>query len=401
MTRFFWLAAAVMLTACGSSAPRDPVEALLGLCEDLAAERCSQVERCGAHPAECMNEGCDAPAWQRTAERIEHGRVRFDDQAAAACLRLMHDQCATSHPACADVLVGAVAPGGACGVNGDCAGEAVCLLGETCPGTCVAKPAVGEACAWASDLPCRPDAYCDGGTCVPFAQPGATCNGDVSAGIGVIVGPGEDPELPPAPPPGRVLCDYGLRCVEGRCAETVYSPRPEVGLGDECAGSSPLDRTATCAGDLFCDDRTGRCARPGEEGDGCPETSGSFAVAGELPCAKGLACFAGVCTRMAAPGEPCDGSLDRCPGGLHCIDGTCSLLPHVGEACDPETNFGFACSPDFVDPFDTMQGGTFAWCDPETRTCVATAGYGEACSADADCTGRCVDGRCAGGVCAP
>ena len=302
MSRFLPLAAALLLAACGSdSPPRDPVESLLALCEAMAAERCDQVERCGAHPAACVSEGCDAPAWQRAVARIEQGRVRFDHAAAADCLKLMHDQCVPAHPACGNVLVGSVKPGGACGTTNDCAGEASCVIEDSCPGTCMPLPAVGEACVWGLGVPCVDGAYCDGGTCAAFVGEGGACNGEHAAGS-IVVSGGGGHELPPEPEPGRVLCDRGLRCEDGRCVEPVRglkpAPLPEVGLGEAC-GTSPLERTASCAGDLFCDDRTGRCAEPGDEGDSCPQAM--FYASGELPCVAGLECFAGACTRRATP----------------------------------------------------------------------------------------------------
>src|SRR5690606_17563067 len=98
------------------------------------------------------------------------------------------------------------------------------VIDGACPGTCVTRPAAGEACTWGG-VACTDDAYCNDGRCKPLVGEGAACNGDSTS---AILGPGSVlPEIP-EPPPGLVLCDRGLHCEQGRCAAVANPTFVEV-----------------------------------------------------------------------------------------------------------------------------------------------------------------------------
>ncbi len=116
------------------------------------------------------------------------------------------------------------------------------------------------------------------------------------------------------------------------------------------------------------------------EGEACAP----IGIDGFTQCAQGLRCdgtCVSSCHNRVAPGRACDptgvGAVCIPPAGL-CMDGTCTALPGVGEPCS-----SLECD------------GEDAYCDSETRTCVANAPRGAACEDSGECdTRNCQDGVC-------
>ncbi|WP_373044041.1 hypothetical protein [Vulgatibacter sp.] len=334
---------------------------------------------------------CDGPAWTRTLERLEQGRVRFNGVAARACLAGM-DGC--GRPArCGDVVAGAVEVGGACGIPGDCVEGATCTIGESCPGTCVALPAPGEACV---EGRCGEGAFCWDETCVAFVPRGGSCTpSEHRAGT-----PGSIPGEPGTAP---AHCGPADRCVGGSCVANQRQRLPTVAEGARCSETRcdgddcATETIAACADPLYCHPDAGTCTRPGGEGDACPAGTSYFFA--EFACEEGLRCVGESCTVPQQLGEPCEGGTLVCALGLDCFDGTCGTFRSVGEACDPAVTG--QCLASAYDPVELFSYPIQAFCDEATSTCVESALRGAPCSGLSDCNGFCEGGICRALACAP
>lgn len=141
-------------------------------------------------------------------------------------------------------------------------------------------------------------------------------------------------------PDGYGECTLGVGETVAYCLLENFSRQ----LGESCTFSSKYSCDATKG--LWCD-WSSKCRARGKEGETC-----GFGVSDySSPCAE----------------------------GLYCSDSTgeCEVYESVGATCGEE----YAC-------------GWKARCDA-SHVCVALAGAGEACSADADCASKkCVDSTC-------
>jgi hypothetical protein len=181
--------------------------------------------------------------------RVAAGRVRFDPQAAAACISaeqalLAGHTCSTQLsitlvPECTSVFVGLQAQGAPCTQDVDCQDGSTCL-GWTAAGgegSCVPPPAVAAACGespsdggpplipwpFGNHPDCVADAYCKGapgGKCVAQLAAGGTCANDVE-------------------------CQPPLTCHEGQCGTSG-----PAGDGGACKSTSDCQHLLYCAGTM-------------------------------------------------------------------------------------------------------------------------------------------------------
>jgi len=247
---------------------------------------------------------------------LDSGAVSFDADTAARCLAMLDAaECNVADldlALCDAAFVGQSGPGEAC-VTGLACAEGECVVGASCPGSCVAV-AEGGACRRARE--CASGLACVGGVCAPPRVLGERCE-------------------------RRTDCASGLVCA-GRC---VAPP----GLGEPCSRGVGGD---LCAADRTCID--GACAAASALGEACDDST---------PCAPGGRCIEGVCVPTAVAGEPCvtGGCLalhacvggvcqpmgtagDACSDALPCVegacrDGVCELLAD-GESCAADVQFG-------------------------------------------------------------
>jgi hypothetical protein len=162
------------------------------------------VEGCAA----VLRASLETSVGARLTGSIEAGRVVFDAEQAANCVRTLEAITCEAYGAsqsvlqieglgCDDFLIGQVADGGACALDSDCAQEdRYCAgLASNPMGVCTAFPALGADC----DLVCGADAYCSVTTEVCTAK----------------VADGGD-------------CTYGSQCESGLCQDgtTCGTPAP-------------------------------------------------------------------------------------------------------------------------------------------------------------------------------
>lgn len=194
--------------------------------------------------------------------------------------------------------------------------------------------------ALAIDAECTDDEHCKDGWCKGADEPNSGCPGKCAADK----------------PAGEACedtdeCVQGLSCNGGKCAERVKAK-----AGEDCAGSN------SCAAGLACDNE-----------------SKSVCVA--LP-ASGAACLS-------------EKASARCAAGLRCHEGKCAAPGKAGETCDvgAQLETGLQCDAGLNCGVKLSDQGV-----PESQTCVAIKGAGEACSLIFECKGLdqyCKEGKCA------
>jgi hypothetical protein len=306
---------ACMLVACGSSnsAPGDDVLPTSIAPEDyidaLEAAECDFAVRCSLAVDRAT---CDAANIRVSQDlksliaAIADGTVRYDAEAAARCIQHVSVAPCTFtgfhvESPCNAIFTGQVPTGGACQVDGQCAGiAAMCRQNNSscdttsacCPGTCtggLTESALGGPCDDGMHL-CTFDAVCrnrvcatpqavEGGACTELdgCANAMVCNLDLMTGMGTCKTPAASDaacvrsENRPCADmrdycnaasltcvraaPVDATCVNGVpcvgyaQCVQNRCAE-------DLKLGESCSGPPG----AQCAGTLVCSG--GTCKPP-------------------------------------------------------------------------------------------------------------------------------------------
>lgn len=368
----WWIALALALaTGCAVAAPDEEEERPSAKDDprvaEIVAARCAEKELCGCEePAD--GEACHDAVSSRWQDRVALGDERgltFDP----ACLDLILTQvggadcerpglddealcrrfCAPYHgdlpegASCEgdDPLVSNCAQGLTC-ADGTCTAPCEALVGlregEACrtesweyfdecgvrlycdpdPGVCARLGEIGEPCG-ARD--CVEGAYCDYETqqCLAGHDEGSGCRPDEC--VTGLYCHNVEPRTCEVYAELGESCDYGARCAPHlSCNEDAVCTEP-ADAGGYCTFSDK------CAGGHVCDLDAETCLTlPITPGEPCADRK----------CGARLWCdtdasAAGVCTELAAHGEPCTGH-DECESGL-CPTGHCAFGPKLGEDC--------------------------------------------------------------------
>lgn len=268
---------------------------------------------------------------------IESGLVRFDPDAAMACLDAMRGLgprgCAyeREYPRCAWVLVGSRAAGEVCSLGVECAPGMTCdrSSADGCS-RCVTPPypptlrpgwpcwlGISGACGYGLD--CVADSsvpeggHCEEAPARPVAELGEPCSSEYGA---------------------EVPCRRGLACqtmpgdpTHGVCGEPLH-------VGATCTTDG--NAVQSCALHTACrstDDGRATCqwVRVGGQGARCETGENSRAT---CSFAENLKCIANRCLRVGTglAGSPCYTDA-MCAGGLACLAGTCDAPRADGESC--------------------------------------------------------------------
>lgn len=168
---------AMTMVACGGD---DAPIAYADLPAELADALCSYAYRC-CDAAELVDQfgGFDPPVTDEASCRVAvtglyqdlfggdpavaSGRISYDAGIAATCVAAVRGAtCGTSNQVfrdrCDAVFVGAVAAGGACADNDECAAGLCDQSAGAAEGTCATPPTAGMACV---DDACADSAYCE------------------------------------------------------------------------------------------------------------------------------------------------------------------------------------------------------------------------------------------------
>ncbi|MBL9037468.1 MAG: hypothetical protein JNG84_03030 [Archangium sp.] len=316
-------------------------------CADLALGQCLRDVRClrigdaGVH--DCLARraaGCEQFAVDRG---VAEGRLRFEPEAAVACLNdYGAGSCEKTPATCAGALVGQVPPDGGCVLDQECTADGFCdPYDNRCPHRCQAWVPAGKPCDTFRTL-CNPVGFAcapgDGGidVCLPSKQPGDACSDFYE-------------------------CGETMYCISSRCV------RREAKGGEACGVSTyPF-----CEVEHFCRNTGdgGVCQRLSGVGGACSQNGG---------CLPSLRCSTivttGVCLPRARQGAPCIAYND-CEEGLFCSPATlaCEALPAAdGGDCSSRGSF-YRCQPN-------------AYCDfSHGDTCALKVATGADCTSSSQC----------------
>jgi hypothetical protein len=315
-----WLTGFVF--ACSSSSSSSgggggiPIEELPA---KYAEAMCTAYENCfgplfgvflnGSDCTELTTTRLENSAFAQVKGKIDAGTVSYDGTKAQACLDVVSqlscdDFLQRDQPECLAALDGTVVLGGACDLNEECKGSAICQSKDgVCPGKCVALLKAGQACG---------------------------ADGD---------------------------CDDGLQCSK----ETKLCVRPSA-VGESCEyGSPPCGPGRLCLGKDDAKQTPGACydakdAMSASDGQTCDPTSGILCVPGvscvvdSVDLVAGAVVWRCVTTGTYKTGETCKpGIPDPCSSGNYCkplvadlpVTGTCTAIPDPKQPCG--TGFGAQC----------------------------------------------------------
>lgn len=328
---------------------------------------------------------------ERRPPGLADGRSSLNLAGAQACLTLFNSRtCAQGLPSgCAALLTGNVARNGSCFETSDCDATSWCDLSTTCPGTCVARIAVGQPAS--GDARCVENAYVFNGVCTALLAMGQSC----------------------APPSGSTVT---RACLEGQCINNVCGPRqldatenmacapntqPECARGLQCVSNRcvPLvdvngacDSVRSCKADLICSPAN-VCVRPGVAGAMCGPN---------LNCARDFFCnrpsgqTMGTCAAIKQVGATCAFDYECDIGTMYCTtttaqpNGVCRLKGMVSAACTYDTRFsacgdGLYCTATMASP---------------AGVCANRKGAGATCVEFRECqSSGCMTGRCTTPTC--
>lgn len=230
---------------------------------------------------------------------IAAGRVTFDATVMNTCLKALippDNSCSSVGStlpwtaACMDsAWVGAVATGGMCSYNFECAnpGTAYCAPNQTC----TALPAEGMACA---AVGCAAELYCAGGTCRAQLPAGGMCNSNQQCLKGNYCNNAQPRVCAALQGPGQA-CNGNQSCQSNQCLPGV------------CAGS-----TATCFSGNDCG---GRCSNNNSNCNQDRDCGGTCSNNPAMTCTVQGTCGAGnTCV------FPNTCILSSCVGNIVCAD---------------------------------------------------------------------------------
>jgi hypothetical protein len=272
---------------------------------------------------------------------INAGKVHYDGQKARSCLDALTamgcDLFVQRNPTiCDEAIAGDVPLGGACSIDGECAGLAYCdVRAGVCPGVCAERRGEGQDCD--EDNNCQSGLNCHLGLCKAPAMAGQACDGPSGTG-----------------------CRPGLFCVGASATAAGTCGDPSTVLSAKVGQACDLTMQRLC-----------------ETGLSCEVDS----------VTAGVAAFS--CHAKSASGQPCAlGLPEPCPDGEYCnaaiaspTSGTCTALPNAGQPCASGPTHPLHCAGSL-----TCVG----------TTCQAQKANGAGCSVAEECSG----GRCTAGVCA-
>jgi len=266
-------------------------------------------------------EDTSLPRWQAS---IEEGDLVYDGSEIAGCLAEIRGAGCDAFTlrlleTCGAAFDGQVAIGDACDSNDECAGDAYCELGASCPGTCATRKAAGSACV--TDEECVSGTGCtDDGICGRPPGRGDSCTGDCGGGT-ICVGADEEEGTP------------------GTCMTIDEVFTLEAGAECDIEGGEFCEPDLSCAVDevdLIGGTATFVCVAESSSGGTCKVGFPDPCPTGEFCDANpDLGVFEGTCTSLPGAGQPChDGDLGAgCAGTLQCVDGTCTAIQRLGASC--------------------------------------------------------------------
>jgi hypothetical protein len=325
---------------CGDGGSSGPAIPLADLPPRLANVLCTTYRNCVGPIFQWFMNGSDCVSVTEQRIRngtfaliqgeIDAGKVVYTPAKVQACIdSLAARTCAQlldrDSEACLAALDGKVELGGACTLDEDCKGKAICKSSTgTCPGQCSPLLAAGQACS--QDSECQDGLQCSSETkqCVQPVGAGQACEyGSPPCGPGFLCLGKDDSKKTPgtcktpteafsSAPGSACNPSTGLLCQDGSaCVADKVSLAP-VSIDWVCVANGTYAAGADC--------------KPGFP-DAC--ASGTYCKTG-----TGLTALSGTCTSMPGAGQACvsNGTL-QCQPGAVCVSGTCQNFAANGVSC--------------------------------------------------------------------
>jgi hypothetical protein len=285
----------------------------------------------GSDCTELTTQRLENGTFAQAKSRIDLGTVSYDGTKAQACLDVMRqlscdDFLQRDRPECLAALDGTVALGGACDLNEECKGSALCQSKDSvCPGKCVALLSAGQACGVDGDCDDGLQCYKETKLCVKPAASGESCEyGSPPCGPGQLCLGKDDQKQTPG------NC-YDAKSVLSASEGAVCDPT--TGVLCQESGSCVADSLDIAAGVV-----TWKCVKIGtyKAGEACkpgipdPCSSGNYCK----PLGAGVLALQGTCTAIPDPKQACGtGFGAQCKVGAVCVAGLCENYASNGVAC--------------------------------------------------------------------
>jgi hypothetical protein len=288
--------------------------------------------------------------------------------------------------------------GGLCNDDGDCAASLYCHgLSDAKPGTCVKRPARGEACD-ETLTPCGAGDFC--GACGLLEHRIESSNGDLKSGDPGACDQDDDGDIDedddaidstlfvcqpllPTSTKADHICAGTLGAHSG---DVIRYDEVECESGSWCALTNELSNGTSVDAAYYCISKElgadVECA-PGER-DNYLE-GGYFATnqSAQLPWSNSCAdewicedpanttptCHLGVTEGKDCDYDPATASKGHCQSGLHCVFGVCQRFLQPGEVCNKDNNIW-----DTSDETIKANGFEGRRCDPHSASCQQVHG---------------------------
>ncbi|MDP2275462.1 MAG: hypothetical protein Q8K32_32240 [Archangium sp.] len=328
------------------------------ICEDTAEAYFARLVRCGELTealAALYKPPFVAECPTLIPPGVADGRIVLEAAEVQACLsRAASASCLVEPPSC-NILRGVVSAGGACFESDECEAAFSCDTSAACPGTCVARVAIGTRPTASQE--CVKSAFLHDGVCTAFST--GSCAGGLTCADPLVCSVSD---VCVTAPPLRAVnercslvdqCGKGLQCVSDVCVARVAengacgaTRRCKDGLrcssANVCvvvnyggAGASCAEAGDGCRPGFFCD--SGTCAALRTSGGACTDTGAE--------CSPELYCEANVCKAPAVVDQPCvlGGPPMQCADGLYCdASGRCAQRKPANAQCiESEECLGF------------------------------------------------------------
>lgn len=332
----------------------------LKICEDTAEAYFARLVRCGeltqamatlytpAFVAECPT---------LIPPGVADGRIELVAAEVERCLSRASAASCLEEPASCDFLRGLVKAGGACFESDECEAGFSCDTSAACPGTCVARVAIGQRPTASQE--CVKSAFLNDGVCTALVAASGSCVGGLTCADQLVC---TASDVCAAPPLLRAVnescsainqCGKGLQCVSSVCVPRVAESgacsatrRCKDGLrcssANVCvvvnygvAGAPCAENGDGCRAGFFCD--RGTCSALRVSGGTCTDTGAE--------CRPELYCEGTVCKAPSMSNQPCvvGGAPMQCADGLYCgASGVCAMRKPANAQCvESEECLGF------------------------------------------------------------
>ena len=265
-------------------------------CADTAHTRCEAIDSCSAGQGTVVRYGSETECETRLSAQCLQNLAASGTGASSTTI----EACSVATPAesCFQVFgdapvaaclppAGTVANGSPCFTSAQCVSTYCAVAADTTCGQCAPVPAAGDSCSVTAECGARGGLVCASGTCVAYADAGATCNAQTAPcapGAACVTPDGGTATCLTQGTTVGAACNgsnqgspscngtSGLACVKGACASVIF------GTAGEACGGNVDGGVVRCAAGGICSGADagagGTCLGPATDGTACDTGSG-------------------------------------------------------------------------------------------------------------------------------